>query len=241
MSKGIKASGRMSVGRFEKEFEDEFGVKCQIKDGRKLADDNATLASLRPDDFKGSKTVDFTIRGNMLIKNIKEKFNETFGSNIQFYNKNRVAPDEITLGALREGRVKKVTTQKQDKPVKTEEISVQEEVEETTLSDEQIAAFKEQEAEAEDSYDYCNLAKEIAEAGDKDFAREVYQKAIDKAEDSRDLRNIADSIADERYLGDKVWARKVYPKAIDKAEDSYDLTNIANSIADERYLGDKRL
>ena len=100
MSKGLKVSGRMSVGRFEKEFEDEFGVKCQIKTGRRLADDSATIASLRPDDFVGTKTVDFSIRGNMRIKNVKDKFVETFGSNIQFYHKNRVAPDDITIGAL---------------------------------------------------------------------------------------------------------------------------------------------
>jgi hypothetical protein len=31
--KGFKASGRMSVERFEKLFEQEFGVYCDIQDG----------------------------------------------------------------------------------------------------------------------------------------------------------------------------------------------------------------
>jgi len=105
MAKGLNVSGRMSVGRFEKEFEDEFGVKCQIKKGRKLADDKSTLAALRSENFNGLKTVDFRIRGNMLIKNIKDKFVESFGSKIQFYYKNRVAPNDITLGALQRGDV----------------------------------------------------------------------------------------------------------------------------------------
>lgn len=121
MAKGLKVSGRMSVGRFEKEFEEEFGVKCQIKKGRKLADDAATLASLRSDDFKGSKTVDFTIRGNMLIKNIKKKFTETFGSNIQFYYKNRVAPEDITIGALQRGEIEKIDNSLQSKNLEQKE------------------------------------------------------------------------------------------------------------------------
>lgn len=31
MPKTIKASGRMSVGRFEQEFENEFGVRIEVK------------------------------------------------------------------------------------------------------------------------------------------------------------------------------------------------------------------
>jgi len=121
MASGLKVSGRMSVGRFEKEFEEEFGVKCQIKQGRKLADDKATLASLRSEDFSGPKTVDFSIRGNMLIKNVKEKFTENFGANIQFYYKNRVAPEDITLGSLQRGEIEKADESAQSEKEEREE------------------------------------------------------------------------------------------------------------------------
>lgn len=43
--RGFSASGRMSVGRFEDEFADEFGVRCDIKVDGELAPDDATIAS----------------------------------------------------------------------------------------------------------------------------------------------------------------------------------------------------
>ena len=116
------------------------------------------------------------------------------------------------------------------------------EVDETAgsdLTDEQIKEFKEQEKEAEDSYDYYIIAGEIAEAGDKDWARKLYQKAEDLAEDSSDYNYIADSVADEDNLGDKDWARKLYKKAEDLAEDLSDYSGLADSVADEDYLGDE--
>ena len=111
MAKGIQASGRMSVGRFEEKFEAEFGVRIEIKIGRRLADDNATLASLRPKDFTGDKTAEFKVAGNMLVGNVKKNITEVFGVTANLYHGGRIAPDDITLSALRDGRVKKKTKQ----------------------------------------------------------------------------------------------------------------------------------
>ena len=107
MAKGITASGKMSVGRFEKEFEQEFGVRIEVKVGKRLADNSATLASLRPKDFKGAKSADFKVAGNMLVGNVKKNIHNTFGVTVDLYYGRRIASDEITLSALRDGNVKK--------------------------------------------------------------------------------------------------------------------------------------
>jgi hypothetical protein len=87
-------SGRMSVGRFEKEFEKLFGVRCEVKKGGRYAADDASLASLRPKDFKGQKTVVFGVRGNMKVKSVEKKFNECFGLNLQLLIRSNPAADK---------------------------------------------------------------------------------------------------------------------------------------------------
>ena len=67
IKKAFKVSGKMSVGRFEKEFEVIFGVKCDILSKGELASNDARIASLRSKSFKGPRTVDFsTLRDDAL-------------------------------------------------------------------------------------------------------------------------------------------------------------------------------
>ena len=87
MSKEITASGKMSVGRFEKEFEKVYHVRIEIKVGKSLADNNATIASLR--------------------SKVKKNILKTFGITADLYHGGRIAPDDITLSDLRNGNVKK--------------------------------------------------------------------------------------------------------------------------------------
>jgi hypothetical protein len=101
----MKASGKMSVERFEQEFEKEFGVRIEIKQGNRLADDKARLASLRPKDYKGPKTSDFEVSGRMHVGNVKAKLEELFGVTADLYSGRRIAPDDVTLAALRRGDV----------------------------------------------------------------------------------------------------------------------------------------
>jgi hypothetical protein len=49
--KGFSVSGKMSVDKFEKEF----GVYSDVIADGKLAPQSASLASLRPKDFKGAE------------------------------------------------------------------------------------------------------------------------------------------------------------------------------------------
>ena len=99
--KGFNASGRMSVERFERMFIDEFDVYCDILDKNgQIADQSATLASLRPDDFEAPGKVDFSLRANMQVANVQKKFKENFGIDLQIY-KLAKPNDKDTLASLR--------------------------------------------------------------------------------------------------------------------------------------------
>jgi len=66
MAKSINVSGRMSVERFNGEFQKAFGVRCNVKISKWVnADGKATLASIRDrDDWFDVSDADFTISGN---------------------------------------------------------------------------------------------------------------------------------------------------------------------------------
>jgi tRNA (guanine-N7-)-methyltransferase len=94
--------------------------------------------------------------------------------------------------------------------------------------------FREAEARAKDACDLKQVADHLAEAGDRQWAAKVYQKAEDKVEDSLDLNWLAYSIC--LALGDKNWARQLYMKAEAMAESSLDCNWLAYSISET--LGD---
>jgi hypothetical protein len=107
------------------------------------------------------------------------------------------------------------------------------------LTKEQIAEFKETEKEAEDATEFTWLAEEVAEAGEKVWAKKLYNKAEELAEDLESYQSLADSVANDDYLGDKAWARAFYKKAEELAENSDEYKDLAESVSDEEYLGDK--
>jgi len=99
--KGFDVSGRMSVYKFEKLFLDTFGVYCDIlTKNNKLAKDDGTLASLKPDDFKSSGKVDFSLNSSMLVGNVIKKFEDNFGVSIQLYDLTK-ANNKKTLASIR--------------------------------------------------------------------------------------------------------------------------------------------
>ena len=134
MAKSINVSGRMSVERFNGEFQKAFGVRCNVKISKWVnADGKATLASIRPKDFKGPSKVDLSIVGNMTVGTLKKRFEENFGVMIELYIGRKIAPDDVTIGAIREGRAKVSKGEKQketapkttkpDKPNITDELN----------------------------------------------------------------------------------------------------------------------
>jgi tRNA (guanine-N7-)-methyltransferase len=88
--------------------------------------------------------------------------------------------------------------------------------------------FQNDEANAEDACDLKIIADRIAEAGDKNWAENVYKKAEIKGRDSLDFNWLAYSIVET--LGDIKWARSIYTKAEEKSESSLELNWVAYSI-----------
>ena len=84
------------------------------------------------------------------------------------------------------------------------------------LTEKQVNDFKNTEEESTDSAELRDLAENISEAGDKEWARKVYKKAEEKVEDVDGFQELAEDIADTDYLGDKEWARELYKKAEEK-------------------------
>ena len=120
----------------------------------------------------------------------------------------------------------------EEKPKKEETSTFKE----PTNKDEYLTQkFKTSEVNAKDACDLKQVADQLVEAGDREWARRVYKKAEEKVEDCLDLNWLAYSIA--FTLNDKNWAIKIYKEAEDRAENSLDLNWLAYSIFES--LGDK--
>ena len=98
MAKQVKVSGQMKVATLKKDFKEAFGAGIRIYNGKKFADDNATLASIRAKDAKGG---DISIVGQTKVGNVENAFKEEMGITIQIENKNgELADNNVTLGSL---------------------------------------------------------------------------------------------------------------------------------------------
>ena len=109
--------------------------------------------------------------------------------------------------------------------------------EEKSMSNDELLTkkFTEAEAKAQDACDLKQVADNLADAGDKQWAEKVYRKTEDKAEDSLDLNWLAYSIC--VALGDKEWTKKLFQKAESAPENIRELCDLAGSIIET--LGDR--
>ena len=98
-------NGRMAVKTLKKQFLEEFGAGIRVYDGKKFADDNATLASIRTGDTKGG---DLKCAGNMQVGNFETKIKELFGIIVQVVDKEdkRLIDNSMTLSKASEVIVK---------------------------------------------------------------------------------------------------------------------------------------
>lgn len=92
----LAISGRMTVKTLKKQFLEEFGATLRVYQGKKFADENATLASIRTNDSKGGE---LKCGGNMQIGNFEKKIKELYGIIVQVADKEnkRLINDKITL------------------------------------------------------------------------------------------------------------------------------------------------
>jgi len=150
----------------------------------------------------------------------KTKYEKSFiyaGDQIFYLEYFRLGTNETTTESIEENRG---NIENQEKALSNDEFL--------------IRKFKRAEVKANDACDLKQVADQLAEAGDKQWAKEVYLKAEERAEDSLDLNWLAYSI--NEALGDKEWARQLYKKAEDLSESSLDLNWLAYSIFET--LGD---
>jgi hypothetical protein len=163
---------------------------------------------------------------------------------IELYVGRKIAPDNVTIGAIREGRVDLSKNKKIEK-VEGEVMSTKSSDnsnESVALSDEQIKEFKDQEKDAEDAYDYQSLADEVGEAGDLKWAQSLLDTSFEKCQDSSDYVEVSEVALKLNLSNDFII--NSYKKSEELASDFDEYFKIAESILpkemyDEKRLGDK--
>ena len=98
----IALKGLMKVKTLKADFKKAFGSTLRVYmsptcKGR-MADDEATLASIRAEGAKGGE---LAVKGNMKVGNFEEKFSEMWGIGVQVANADdsALAPNDVTLVA----------------------------------------------------------------------------------------------------------------------------------------------
>jgi hypothetical protein len=80
-------SGRMSVAKLKQNFKEEFGATLRVYQGVKLADDAATVASLRKKGDVQKGSTDFKVSSNMQVGTFEQKFLDVFGIKVRVAEK----------------------------------------------------------------------------------------------------------------------------------------------------------
>ena len=96
----LKINGRTTVRKLRADFKAAFGSTLRVYmspscKGR-MADDSATLASIRAEGFKGG---DLVVKGNMQVGNFEKKVAELYGIGVQVANSDdtKLADNTLTL------------------------------------------------------------------------------------------------------------------------------------------------
>ena len=91
-------TGKMKVKTLKANYKENFGSTLRIYNGKKFADDDATLASIRVGEAKGGEV---KINGKMLVGNFETKILEEFGIRVQVadVDDTKLVDDSITLTA----------------------------------------------------------------------------------------------------------------------------------------------
>lgn len=96
----MKVSGRQKVKTLKEEFKKEFGVSIRVYNGKKFADEDATLASVRAEG--APVTGDFEVHGNTKVGNVEKQFKDGLGITIQIENaEGALADNNVTLSSLK--------------------------------------------------------------------------------------------------------------------------------------------
>ena len=109
------------------------------------------------------------------------------------------------------------------------------------LTKEKIKELKDRESEIDNAWDYENLASELVELGDKEWAIKLFKKAEEVSENSSEFLSLANCISNNEWgIGDRDWARRLYKEIIDKEEELDVIQNISAGVGNEDYFNDKK-
>ena len=96
----LRIVGQSKVGTIKEKFREAMGVDLQIYDqSGEPAPDNVTFGSIRS---KSPTSVEVTIAGQTLVKNVEAFFEDNYGVKIDILNEDgSLADNEFTLGSIR--------------------------------------------------------------------------------------------------------------------------------------------
>ena len=98
MAKELDVDGRMKVKTLKKNFQEIFGVGIRVYKGKKFADNDATLASIRAESAKGG---DISLHGRTLVENVEKMFKDQMGIKIQIENMDgELADNSLSLSKV---------------------------------------------------------------------------------------------------------------------------------------------
>lgn len=94
----ITFSGNKKVKSLVKDFKEAYGATLRVYSGKRFADPEATLASLRAEGKKGGEV---KVNGNMLVGNFEKKIMDEFGITVQVAkpDDSALSKNDITISA----------------------------------------------------------------------------------------------------------------------------------------------
>ena len=94
----ILVSGRMKVKSLKNSFKENFGVTLRVYNGKRFADEEASLASIRSDSAQVTRS-ELKVSGNMQIGTFENKFKENYGIKVQVADADdtKLLDDKMTL------------------------------------------------------------------------------------------------------------------------------------------------
>lgn len=96
----LTVSGRQKVKTLKDAFKKEFGVDIRVYNGKRFADEDASLASIRAGGAPGKG--DFEVRGNTKVGNVEKQFKDSLGITIQIEDATgQLADNNVTLSSLK--------------------------------------------------------------------------------------------------------------------------------------------
>ncbi len=245
----LNINGRMKVKTLKTDFKKGFGLNIRVYDGRKFANEDATLASIRKGDSTGGE---FSPKRNTKVGNLEDKIMDIFGLKTQISGSDDsyLCDNDLTLaGALSEDEKKMERRAKKSTPEKVIVSSatsmtiskIISELKDTYSNHEDL---EEMVADLEDGGYFDHWADQLCtESFNKNItlAKALFEHAIVKAENTKDICDIAESISDSEKVNDKEWAQTLYKTAASIAEDYDDNTTVAQSVVNEDPIWAKKL